>query len=76
MTLLELDARSRVVIPGHAGEKFLMREQEDGTILLEPARVISQAQAEYDQTPELRDLLAQATRSATVTRPRRARRTT
>lgn len=74
MTLLELDARSRVVIPGHASERFVMQENEDGSILLQPARIVTDAQAEYDSTPELRALLARAATSTTVQRPRRQRR--
>lgn len=75
MTLIvETDARSRVVLPGHPGQRFLLRENADGSLLLEPARVISEAQLEYDESPELRELLARATASPTV-RKARARRT-
>lgn len=71
--LIETDARIRGVIPGHPGERFLVRENGDGSLLLEPARVISAAQAEYDNVPELRDLLARASRSSTVRRARQCR---
>ncbi len=47
-----------------------MRENSDGSILLEPVRIVSEAQAEYDATPELQDLLARATQSETVRRRR------
>lgn len=70
MTLIQTDARSRVVLTGHPNERFLMRENADGSILLEPARVVSEAQAEYDETPELRDLLDRAMSSRTVRRRR------
>jgi hypothetical protein len=76
MTLLELDARSRVVIPGHADERFLMRENPDGSILLEPALIVTKAQAEYDNSPELQAVLGRAMSEPTVRRPRRQRRTT
>ena len=66
MTLVETDPRSRVVLPGHAKERFLMRENSDGSILLIPARVVSEAQLEYDQSPELQDLLRRAAASPTV----------
>ena len=71
MTLIETDDRSRVVLPGHPSQRFLVRENEDGSILLEPARVVSEAQLEYDETPELQALLSRAATSATVTRSRR-----
>lgn len=73
--LVETDARSRVVLPGHPSERFLVHENEDGSILLQPAIVVTAAQAEYDSNPSLRDLLARADEAATVrrTRQRRAR---
>jgi hypothetical protein len=71
MTLIETDDRSRVVLPGHPSQRFLVRENEDGSILLEPARVVSEAQLEYDESPELQALLSRAAASATVTRSRR-----
>jgi len=73
--LIETDARSRVVLPGHPEQRFLVQENEDGSLLLQPARVVSEAQAEYDENPELRDLLARASTSATVPRTRRRRTT-
>lgn len=71
MTMIETDARSRVVLPGRPNEKFLLRENADGSILLEPAHVISDAQREYNHSPELRDLLARAVESPTVKRARK-----
>lgn len=71
--LVETDGRSRVVLPGHPDRKFLMIEQSDGSLLLEPAVIVSAAQAEYDSTPELQDLLARATASPTVRRSRSRR---
>ncbi len=68
--LVQTDARSRAVLPGHPDRRFLMRENSDGSILLEPVRIVSEAQAEYDATPELQDLLARATQSETVRRRR------
>lgn len=70
MMMIETDARSRVVLPGRPNEKFLLRENADGSILLEPAHVVSDAQREYDLGPELRDLLAKAVESRTVKRSR------
>lgn len=72
--LIETDARSRVVLPGHPNARFLMRENSDGTITLEPAMVTSEAQHELDTSPELQDLLARAAASKTVRRRRTRRR--
>ena len=74
MTLIETDTRSRVVLPGHPNERFLVQENSDGSLLLQPVRVVLEAQAEYDDDPELRSLLARAAGSPTVhrRRPRRS----
>jgi hypothetical protein len=71
--LVETDARSRVVLPGRANERFVLQEQEDGSILLQPAVVMTRAQAEYDGDPEQHALLTRATGSATVRRTRARR---
>lgn len=71
--LIELDARSRAVIPGHSNERFLLHENADGSLLLQPAHVVTQAQHEYDSDPELQALLARASASGTVRRARRRR---
>ena len=72
-TLIETDARSRAVIPGHANERFVLHENEDGSLLLQPAKVITAAQHENDADPELQSLLARAASSATVRRTRSRR---
>lgn len=74
-TVIETDSRSRVVLPGHANQRFLVQEHEDGSILLQPAVVVSEAQLEHDTDPALRELLARAVKSPTVKRTytRRAR---
>jgi hypothetical protein len=51
---------------------FAMQENSDGSISPLPAKITTEAQLEYDQTPELRDLLARASASSTV-RKRRCR---
>jgi hypothetical protein len=73
-TVVETDARSRVVLPGHRNERFIMEELEDGVIRLVPAAVISEAQLQYLTTPELRSLLTTAAAATTITRRRRERR--
>jgi len=73
MQTVETDSRSRVVLPGHSNQRFLVQENSDGSILLQPARIVSEAQSEYDNDPELRDLLARAAGSPTVRRNRQRR---
>lgn len=74
-TLIETDARSRVVLPGaRANQRYLVQEHSDGSLLLQPAVVKTAAQEQYDSSPELQDLLARAVGSPTVSRPRRTRR--
>jgi hypothetical protein len=73
VTVIETDNRSRVVLPGHSNQRFVVQENEDGSILLQPARVVTDAQLEYDGNPELRELLARAAESSTVHRTRRRR---
>jgi hypothetical protein len=74
MTLVvETDSRSRVVLPGHSNQRFVVQENADGSLLLQPARVVTEAQFEYDGDPELRDLLSRADASPTVRRRRERR---
>lgn len=75
MPLIETDNRSRVTLPGHSNKRFLVQENSDGSLLLHPAVVKTQAQELYDSSPELRDLLARAAASGTVQHKRRPRRT-
>jgi hypothetical protein len=63
--LVQTDSRSRVVLPGHPDQMFQMQENADGSILLQPARIVTEAQAEYDETPELQELLSRAVASPT-----------
>ena len=72
-TLIETDSRSRAVLPGRSNERFLMQENSDGSILLIPARVVTEAQLAYDADPELQALLERATASGTVRRSRHRR---
>ena len=68
--LVQTDSRSRVVLPGHPDQLFLVQENADGSILLQPARVVTEAQAEYDETPQLQELLSRAMSSSTKKRRR------
>lgn len=71
---IETDSGGRVVLLGHPRQRYLMRENEDGSILLQPALIVTEAQLEYDTTPELRNLLARATAASTVRQARSRRR--
>jgi len=75
MVVVETDDRSRVVIPGHGNQMFVVRENADGSLLLEPAYVVTDAQRQYDSTPELQALLTRAASAPTIRR-KRVRRTT
>jgi hypothetical protein len=75
MTAVQTDDRSRVVLPGHKNQFFIMQENPDGSVLLIPARVVTEAQYEYDKNPELQELLSRAAKSSTIKRGR-GRRTT
>ena len=68
--LVQTDSRSRVVLPGHPDQMFQVQENSDGSILLQPARVVTEAQAEYDETPQLQELLSRAMSSSTKKRRR------
>ena len=68
---VETDSRSRVVLPGHPDQRFIMQENEDGSVLLQPALVVTEAQHEYDESPELQALLSRAAHSKTRQRRRR-----
>lgn len=52
---------------------FLMPENADGSILLQPAQVVASAQLEYDNSPDLQQLLTSAAASKTVRRTRSRR---
>lgn len=74
VTLVETDARSRVVLPGHSNQRYILEELPDGILRLIPAIVMTESQLEYETNANLRDLLARAAASPTVRRARRTRR--
>lgn len=71
--LIETDDRSRVVLPGYANQRFLVQVNADGSLLLQPAVVVTKAQLEYDTDPELRALLSKAVDSKKVIQSRKYR---
>jgi len=67
---VETDSRGRITLVGDESRSLLMRDLTDGCVLLVPVRVDPAAQAEYDTSEALRQLLDAATSSPTVSRPR------
>ena len=43
--IVQTDARGRAVLSGHRNQRFIMTDQSDGSVLLVPAVVVSQAQS-------------------------------
>lgn len=41
-TVLTTDSRGRVTLPGRANSTYLLKEEPDGTLVLEPAVVVSE----------------------------------
>ena len=74
-TLVSTDSQGRLVLQGHPNQRFLLEELPDGSIRLEPAIVMSEAQLEYLSNSGLRGVLAEAAASPTVRRGRHQRRT-
>ena len=64
------DSRGRLILTGHPDEDWLIEELADGAFRIEPAKVVSAAQFEYDNTPELQELLSRAAASPSVGRRR------
>jgi hypothetical protein len=46
--LVETDGEGRVALPNHPNKRFLLRDSEDGSILLQPATAVTEAQHEYE----------------------------
>lgn len=61
-TLIELDPRGRVSLKKLAGshDRYLASRYDDGTIVLEPAAVVTEAQARYLASPHVADALEAA----------------
>lgn len=72
-SLIETDSLGGTILPGHRNQKFLVRENPDGSILLQPAHILTEAQYAYDTDLDLSDLLARASASPTIRRNRQKR---
>ena len=73
-TLLETDQRGRLTIPGAIKQRFLARSENDGTIILEPAIVISEAEHKFLANSELQATIAYYEAHPEQMLPRRRRR--
>ncbi len=73
--MVEVDARSRVTLPGKAHRRYLLHEQDDGTMILEPAVVISELEARYRANPQLQAQIEHARAHPEQSQPRPSRRT-
>ena len=52
--LVEVDSRRRVTLGRHAKhDRYLIREEPDGTLVLTPAVVMTELEARFLQNPEL-----------------------
>lgn len=49
--MIRTDSRGRVTLVGHPDSTYLLREEPDGVLVLEPAIVMSAAQASYLALP-------------------------
>ncbi len=49
--MIRTDSRGRVTLVGHPDSTYLLHEEPDGVLVLEPAVVMSSAQASYLALP-------------------------
>ncbi len=72
--VIELDDRRRASL-GKFGrhDRYLIREQEDGTLILEPAVVLTEAEAAYLKNPALVALIEEERAHPERNRPRTKR---
>lgn len=77
--LVTVDSRHRASLGklGRPGGKYLAREHEDGTIILEPAVITTRAQQWMDARPDMQQIVkdAVAGRAKAVKRERPRRKT-
>jgi len=70
-TTLELDSRRRVSLGSLFGEDvthLVARQFEDGSVVLEPASVVTKLEQRFHQDPEAVDAARSAARSTSVTK--------
>lgn len=72
-TMIEVDARSRVTLPGRAGRRYLLHEDPDGTVVLEPAVLLSEMEVAYLRDPDLQAKVVHSREHPQQRRPRPTR---
>lgn len=78
-TYVEADMRGRVTIPGMGGRGFFRTSQPDGSILLTPARPVSEVELRYLKSARMRAAVQEADERVgekVTPTPRRPRQTT
>lgn len=78
-TYVEADPRGRITIPGMGGRGFLRTSQPDGSILLTPARPVSEVELRYLNSTRMRASVQEADERVgekVAPAPRRPRQTT
>ncbi|TAM71940.1 MAG: hypothetical protein EPN48_00630 [Microbacteriaceae bacterium] len=76
-TLVQVDTRKRVSLGSMAHHsQYLVREESDGTIIFEPAVVLTQAERAFLSDPELVETLEKANAHPERRRTRERNRTT
>jgi len=57
--LIETDARGRATV-GHPGRQYLLHEEPDGTLVLEPASVVTELERKFMASSALQAQIAYA----------------
>ncbi len=70
--IVETDARGRASL-GRPGRRYLMHEESDGTLVLEPAVVVTELEARFMANAALQAEIAHALEHPEQRRPRRPR---
>jgi hypothetical protein len=70
--IIETDARGRASL-GRPGRRYLMHEESDGTLVLEPAVVVTELERRFMANSALQAQIAYAKEHPEQRRPRRRR---
>lgn len=73
--IVELDSRNRVSLTRVANrhDRYLVREEPDGTLILEPSEVLTKAEKAYLADPELQAIVEHGRSHPEKSRPRPTR---
>lgn len=74
--IVEVDSRNRVSLSRltHKHDRYIIREEADGTVILEPAVVLTQAERNYLTNPEVQAAVEHSRQHPEQRRPRPRRR--